>query len=269
MSKNSLIFLFFLSFAVIPQASNAGFITFETSTTVTIKDKNAKVVVVIVNLGDEPAHNIRINAQIGGKKLSGQLKSILRINEKHREELTMTVDFKKPGRYPVIVTVEYTDTNLYPFSVLSVGYLNYKKPLEARVAGILSELTLTHKGRLNVTVNNTDLVERKIYVQVVASKEFITPAPKDGIVIGSGTEKTIYFDIKNISALLGSDYPVFAIISYEDDRYFYSNISAGNIKIERERFFTIYNKPLIILLIIILIIAAYYTLIKSRGKNLP
>lgn len=265
--KNFLPVAFFLAALMFPQMSSAGFITIETTTSVTVAGDNARVTITTTNKGDEPANNVIINLAFASKQFSGKLKDTLGIKESYTDEFTFPIEFKKAGRYPIIVTVEYTDANLYPFSALSVSYLNFNNPANARVSGTISQTSIADKGKIAVAVNNIDSVERKIHMQLITPKEFMVQGPVTEISVAPAKEKSASFEIRNISALPGSSYPVFAIISYEDDQYYYSTIASGIINIEKQKgFFNIYIKMLTAVLAAFIVLL-FYKLIFRRKKN--
>lgn len=267
MKKSVAAILFLLSFMLIPQMSSASFISIETTTTITVEGYTAKVSVAVTNKGDEPAHNGRVRLDIGGNHLTGKFMDTLQVNVKNTEEFETNIDFKKPGKYPVTVMVEYTDSNQYPFSALSVTFLNYKEPVNARVVGIIPQISLKDKGKLKLTVNNIDVAERNFTYQMVAPQELNIANPTGSITVDSGAEKTVIFDIKNISARAGSNYAVFSILSYEDDKYHYAGINTGSIIIEKQTFVDRYKAYLIVILVVLVLVVAFYNLKRTKKQR--
>jgi hypothetical protein len=260
--------LFFLSLAVIPRLAESNFISIETGTVIHISDDHAQIIVTTTNKGDEPAYNLKMSIEIGNIAFSGHVKNSLAPKEQYREEFNTALGFKKAGRYPVIVNTEYTDANLYPFTAPSATYLNYKEALNARVAGIIPETRLAKSGSISLTVNNMDVVERKFHFHLIAPKEILIRNPQGDITVDSGMRKTISFDIKNISALPGSSYPVFVLLSYEDSKYYYSTINTGTITIAKERsLLETYKWPLMAALIILVVIVFIYNSKKFRERD--
>jgi len=252
---------------MMPPISHAGYITIETTTTVTVTGNTASIRITATNKGDEPANNVRMTLTFASKDLSGDLKDVIAIKGSYSSEFTVPIEFKKPGRYPIIVSVEYTDANLYPFSALSVSYLNYNNPANAMVSGDISQLDLADKGKLSIKAKNIDSVERKFNIRLVSSKDFSVLQPETSISVGPGKEKSVSFDIKNISALPGSKYQVFAILSYEDDSRYYSTITSGTINVKKHK--GIFNIYLTILTAILagLVMLLVYKIVRPKKDS--
>lgn len=247
------------------QFVEAGFITIETKATVNIDKDTIKSTVEVTNKGDEAAYNVRITADIGGKLLKGTVKDVLKVNEKHSEEFTTEAGFKKAGRYPVIVTIEYTDQNQYPFTALSIVDLVYKENVITRVSGQLIALEVMEKGNLKVKVKNLEDIEKKVNILLVIPKELSSPNRQKEVVIKGGAEETVKFDIRNLAALLGSNYVVYAVLQYEDDNYHYTNSTRGNIKIEEKKeIVKFYRWPLVALAVLLIFAVLYINLRKKR-----
>lgn len=266
--KIDILFLAVLLPAALVRAADANVISIETGTTINISGTRAQVIVTTANRGDEAAHNVKAGMEIGGRQFSGRLKETLSPREQYSEEFNAELEFKKPGRYPVVVNIDYTDANLYPFSALSATYINYGESLNARVAGMVAPVTLAKNGRINLTVNNLDAVERKFHFRVIAPKEIVVTNPEGEIAVASGTEKKVSLDIRNISALPGSSYPVFALLGYEDDKYYYSTINTGIITVVRNKsLLDAYQWPLLIVLAVLVAIVIAYNSGRLRDRG--
>jgi len=251
---------------LVPIKSEAAFITIETTTSTTVRDNVPNISVSVTNKGDESAHNVRINIMLASKQYSGRLKDVLGKGLSYTEEFSPSAEFKKAGRYPFLVNVSYTDANLYPFSALSVSYINYKEPLDSLITGTIPELALSEKGSVRLTAKNIATKEIKFKYEFILPREFMAEKPGGEVTAGPGTEKVITSDIENISALAGSKYPVFALLSYEDDKYYYSTIASGSITVGKKNLLYRYKTYLIVLLAVLILIVIFYNL-KGAGKR--
>ncbi|HWR58824.1 MAG TPA: hypothetical protein VN328_08055 [Thermodesulfovibrionales bacterium] len=268
MSINIPALFFLLALAVLAQPAEAGFISFETSTVINVLENRAQAVVTVTNKGDEAAHNVKVTMEIDESSFPGSLKNLLQPKEQYRAEFETALKYKKPGRYPVIVSVEYTDANLYPFTAPSVAYLNYGDSSNARATGTIANATVTKTGSIRLTINNLDTVEREFNFRMVAPKELLISGPKGGRMIAPGESKTVSFEVRNISALPGSNYPVFAVLGYEDDKYYYSTVATGSVTVARgSALLTTYKWPLAALLVILVLIVAAYNLKTFRKRG--
>jgi len=241
--------------------SEAKYITMETVVTVQIQGDFVQVHVMVVNKGDEPAYNVKISAEINGNIKSAPLKESLKPNDPYSEDLAAPIEYKKPGRYPVIVIVDYTDQNQYPFTALSVVYVNYQETVVGRVVGQIETTPVTDRGEVKVKVRNLEQSEEKIAVRLVVPKELTAPVSKKEVSLKSGAEETVVIDISNLSALPGSNYQIYALLTYEHDRYYYSNAIGGSIKVEEKKsVLNTYRGLLIVAAIALVLIVAYFNI---------
>ncbi len=253
--KRVLLFIqVFSLFTAVPQMSYAGFITIETKTTASVSGKDIKISVAINNKGDESAHNVRIDLILLSKHYYGKIKDSLRANEKYEEEFAPTIELQKPGSYPFIVSVVYNDANLYPFNALSTGYLDYQESVASKISGKIAGISLSDKNTGAVIISNSDRVQRDISYELDVSKELIIEPTRGTIAVGPGRRGVIPFTVKNISALPGSTYAVFALLEYEDSEHHYSASTSGPITIGNHQFTKKYRNYLVTLLVILLLI---------------
>lgn len=220
-----------LTFFALPALSQAGFIAIETTTTASATGKTAVIKVSVTNKGDEAAHNVGISAAFASEHFKGTTRDTLPPGEPYSEEFHSTSGFAEQGRYPVIVSVSYTDANLYPFSSLSVSYLNYGDPVECTATGAIPELGIADTGGLNVAVKNIGRDTKNISYELEAPMELAIAVPKGEITVGPQSEKTLETRINNLSALPGSKYRVFAVLQYQDGKGHCSTIIPGDVVI--------------------------------------
>ncbi len=220
--------------AAVPGPARASFITIEIESGAELFQNNLKVSLKVANKGDESAGNLKTSIEAAGRTIYGKSRKILGPNENFTEELTSDVSFQRPGRYPVLISVDYTDANQYPFNALTINYVDYGDAPNARVTGSIGVIRLSDRERMKVSVKNVDQVERKVSVRLVTSKEFAVSDRVREITVLPGDEKELFFDIRNSGGLSGSTYPVFALITYEDAAYHYLNVASGNIMVVKE-----------------------------------
>lgn len=257
--------LFFILTAACPAPSRASFISIEIESGVDLSGNSLKVSVKVTNKGDEPAENVRAGIEAAGKTAYGKSHRVLGPNEHFTEEFTDEVTFDKPGRYPVLISVDYTDANQYPFNALTMNYADYRESPNARVAGSIGVLNLSGSDRLDVSVKNADESARRVTVRLAASKEFAVQNRVREISIEPGEEKKIGFDIKNVGGLPGSTYPVFALITYDDASFRYLSVSSGSIVVMKRGIWHGLKLPLAILLAILVCIILFFYLARLRG----
>jgi hypothetical protein len=244
---------------LIPAESSASVISIETSVSAVSGDNGTMVRVDNLNKGDEPAFNLKVNVDINGTRISGRIKDKFAVKDKFSEEFQVAAKFQKPGRYPVIVTTEYTDANLYPFSAVSVSYVNHKESANALVVGTLHATKIAQSGEVSLTVKNLDAAKRKYSVRMVAARELSVVNPAIELALNPLSESTIKFEVRNLSALPDSSYPVFAVMTYEDEQYFYTAVNSGLITIGNTKPFGKLKMPLLaVFILLVSMIAVYY-----------
>ncbi len=257
--------LLFILGAAAPGAAHASFISIEIGSGAELLQNKLKVSVRVTNKGDESAGNVKTSIEAGGRRIYGKARKVLAPNEHFTEEFTNEVSFEKPGRYPVLISVDYTDANQYPFNAMTINYADYGDAPNARVTGNIGVLDVSDRERMKVSVKNVDEVQRKVSVRLVTSKEFAVSDKVQEIDLSPGEEKKLIFDIRNNGGLSGSTYPVFALITYEDAAYHYMNLTSGSIMVIKRGVWHIIKAPLAILLGIILSIILLFYLAKLKG----
>ena len=254
----------FLAWALSAEAS---FITIATSVETKIEDNRATVRISVRNKGDEPAYNIRITARVMEEIVVSPLLDILKPGHPYNRDMGMDLIVEKAGRYPVIVTVDYTDASYYPFTALAVSFLDYKEKAVGRVFGRADPLEIARGGRVGVALKNLETAEKNIRVRLILPKDFSTPAPEMEVTVPVGKEKTVAFDIQNISALPGSRYPVYALLEYEDEqRHYTSEVEIRIDVIEDQGMPDAYKIALIAAVTILSGIVVYLNM-NRRGKG--
>ncbi|MBF0557891.1 MAG: hypothetical protein HQL08_03825 [Nitrospirae bacterium] len=249
---------------VCPDPSAASFISIEIEAGVELFQNSLRTSVKVTNKGDEPAENVKTSVEVQGKRTYGKARRVLGPNEQFTEEFTTPVIFEKPGRYPVLISVDYTDANQYPFNALTINYADYQESPNARVAGSVGTLNLSGSEKLKVSVKNTDEIERKVLVRLVTSKEFAVQNRLQEIAVSPGDEKKLSFDVKNTGGLPGSTYPVFALIIYEDTSYRYLSVASGNIVVMKKGIWHGLKLPLAILLAVLVSGICLFYLVKLK-----
>jgi hypothetical protein len=213
-------------------AAQARFITIEANVNAGIEGSAVRTLVNVTNRGDEPAHNVVVRAEVGGVVKTGHLREALLPNERYSETFETPVEYRKAGRYPIIVTTDYTDGNQYPFSALSIVHLNYQENIPGRVVGEIAAATVGSSGSVKLTIRNLGQTEERLNARLLVPQELsVSPANRD-LRIKPGGEESAAFKVRNVAALPGSQYQVYALLDYEQDNYHFSNVVGGQITIE-------------------------------------
>jgi hypothetical protein len=246
MRADTVAVLSLLAALTVAPTAQARFITIEANVNAGIEGATATIAVNVANRGDEAAHNVVARADIGGAVQTGHLRGTLLPNERYSETFNTAVEYQKPGRYPVIVTVEYTDGNQYPFSALSIVHLDYGDTVAGRVVGELGSVSIGSGGSVTLNVRNLGQTHERLTARLVTPGELSAAPATRAVRLKPNEKKSLAFKVRNASALSGSQYQVYALLDYEQDNYHFSNVVGGQIAVkDSEDALAGYTAPLI------------------------
>ncbi|HHT9144156.1 MAG TPA: hypothetical protein ACFYD4_00520, partial [Candidatus Wunengus sp. YC61] len=217
--------------------ASAGYITIKTETTVAVDDSNLKVKVVVTNEGDESAFNVQININENQRTQSSPIKQMLTVKENFEYEANYRVPQIKHGRYPLIINVDYTDANQYPFSALTGTYYSFGSDTVSKVFGSANDIRLARYTTLPLKLKNIDEESKEVLIRLIVPKESSVQEKVKKVTIQPRSEVNTIFNISNFSALPGSRYQVFFILEYEDENKHYSNIIPCSIHVDASKGF--------------------------------
>lgn len=217
--------------------ASAGYITIKTETTVAVDDSNLKVKVVVTNEGDESAFNVQININENQRTQSSPIKQMLTVKENFEYEANYRVPQTKHGRYPLIITVDYTDANQYPFSALTGTYYSFGSDTVSKVFGSANDIRLARYTTLPLKLKNIAEESKEVLIRLIVPKESSVQEKVKKVTIQPRSEVNTIFNISNFSALPGSRYQVFFILEYEDENKHYSNIIPCSIHVDASKGF--------------------------------
>ena len=261
--KDCLLLIFLFLLVLGPTSAKASFIRLETQINSTYDGKRFKVGVEVTNRGDEPAYNVQVNGEVNGQMLTTPAKDSLGVNEKYSTDAVLDTNLAKNGKYPVIVKVDYTDANQYPFSAISINHVVYGKNVTSQMFGIFKNIEISSEGILNLSLKSLSEQEEKVTVRLILPRELSSPNLSKTISLKAKSEDKVNFEVKNFSALPGSVYSVYAIMEYDEGDTHYSSSVGGNISIQKEGGFVKSNRTLLIGIAVILVVLFAYLNLKS------
>lgn len=198
------------------------------SQTARLEGGELRVDVRIGNSGDEAALSVNPVLRFGDREVRGESEQQLEPDASIRRSLAIPVGALGEGRWPYRVSVDYTDLNQYPFQALQVHTFVVGTPPPAKVA--VPEIQggeVRGDGALAITVKNLTPDAR------TAQLEVLVPA---GIEVGGATrelrleawgEARVEVPLHNRSALVGSRYPAFVTVQYEDGAVHHTALAQG------------------------------------------
>jgi hypothetical protein len=225
--------LFF--FHLLPLTAHAGLITLQTSVDVTVRDDKLTVVVTVINTGDEPAYHVAVHVEAGKETKSRDEQPVLQINKPGQSPCEFDISGLKPGIHPIIVRLDFTDANQYPFSSISVTHFTHKTNRHPQIFGKIDPVKLKREGKLHVAVKNLDDKPKNIRLRLILPRELSCTNADQQVALKPLEEKPFIFDLSNFSALPGAKHAVFALMEYEDEGSHLSLSIPGTVEIIEKR----------------------------------
>ena len=199
-----------------------------------IQASSTVINISLINSGDEPAHDAQVSLILPeGMASNGVYLGVMYPNVQYGAVFNVTVsEGKRPGRYPIVMKLHYTDANAYPFSVVSPSFMMYKEATPVMVRGLIPETTLgiSEEKELKIRLSNMDVKPHNLLVHMVSSDEISMQSPEREVYVNANSEEDVSFRVKSFGALPESSYVVFATIEY-DDEYHYSSVATGVVKV--------------------------------------
>jgi hypothetical protein len=100
---------------------------------------------------------------------------------------------------------------------------------------VVGDLNLEKRGLLRLNIKNPGLGSRNIRAMLVLPKEFSSPRSRIDFDIQAGSQKTVVFEIENLSALSGATYPVFCSLEYDLPDTHYTAVSSAMVRISQRQ----------------------------------
>jgi hypothetical protein len=217
----------------LPRLAAAGSISISIQPVVELREGALSAQVKVSNVGDEPAQSVAAVLVFGEHKARGEIHPSLAVGGSMDAALSLPVGDLGTGRWPYQVAVDYTDANQYPFQAIHLGLVTVGSPPPAKVA--VSELMvdpLSSSGKLRIRLKNLAGVVRQASLTVVAPEGIEATAPALDVKLAAWEERTVSVPIVNRTALVGSRYPVFVEVQYDDDGVHQAVVGQGMVAIE-------------------------------------
>ncbi len=246
--------LFCFLFLIFGISAHASYISLNTSLSSKVEGRTLKVAAMSVNKGDEPAYNVRAEFKVGGKVILAEKRSELPVDASYQARASIPLSAAKPGSYPLILIMHYTDANQYPFSALSAQTFVLGKESPSPLFGQVKSTTFSKEGKLRFKLKNLGDKEIAARTYLVTPRELTANEQKLELAVGPKSEQSAGFSVKNFSALSGSTYQIFAVSEFEDGGTHYTSIAPGTIKIVEDKVFLGLNQNLLMIALAALVI---------------
>lgn len=212
----------------------AGTITIETQTEATLTDTNLTTRVVLINQGDETARSITCEVTFQGKTEKPSLIEALPPKTPLTLTTTHTQIERKPGRYPLIVRVQFHDTNHYPFTALSALIVNAHVDASNDLAIEGNDISIDRKGEWSLILKNLVEEDRTLSYWVLVPRELSVREGKGSVSLPKRSQQSIAFQLENFAALYGAAYPVYVFFEYDTPEAHHCQMASTKVRIVLE-----------------------------------
>ena len=207
--------LVFFLIVFLPATAMAAYISFDTTVTTTVKDNKLVVQISAVNRGDEAAHDVLAEIKVLGQQRAINKQAVVKPGDFYRGQISFDLANTISGQYPLVATLYYTDANHYGFSALIVQAFAFKTAaLAGKLVGAGPPIEVWEKGTAKVVLQNNG--DEMLFTEtfLVLPRELAAEVNNLKNDLRAKTKLTLEYPIKNLSALNGSTYQVYAVCEY-------------------------------------------------------
>jgi hypothetical protein len=200
-----------------PASAAAKAISIRTEVAVMPMGRTPVVGLKVTNAGDEAAHSVRATSRMGGREVRGTTRPSLGPGESWPEELKLPWDGKPSGQWPLTTTIDYADANGYSFQAIQVALVSIGEATPAQV--VIPDLTadaLSRSGRLRAHVKSLSPAAQRVEIRYLVPRGLEVEPPAQVLDLAPWSDVQVEAQILNRSALVGSRYPVFVTVEYDD-----------------------------------------------------
>lgn len=245
--------LIFCSAVLIAPSLNASVISMNVTVTAQVSGNTLRCSVKAINHGDEDAREVQVEADVLGEVLKGEKVPSLTPKEMCSFEFDFPLAIRVPGKYPVVVTVRFSDANGHPFSSITCSDFIWKEDTSSDLFGEIKNVRISNKSSLRLALSNMGEKKHDLKVKIISPREFTVRPPDKRFIIGGRQRVDLVFTLDNFVALPGSRSPVFATCEYEEDGRHHLVILSGMIDVVAEPVLGKFGEPPLFVLLIALI----------------
>ncbi|MBI4456132.1 MAG: hypothetical protein HY644_09560 [Acidobacteria bacterium] len=192
---------------------------------------------VITNQGKEEAHDIQVNLR-DATDVTLPGRSVLASGGAFDTTADLNIAGKAPGRYPLFVTVGYSDQNGYQFSAILCATFFIEQDTSSEIFGALKTSPLADSEHVQLQLKNLARQDRSFNMTIFSPRELSAEYDKK-LSLKPAEEKKVRILLRNFSALPGSRYPIYAVAEYEKDGRHFTNVILAYVDtVAQTAFFT-------------------------------
>jgi hypothetical protein len=213
----------------------------------------------LTNSGDEPAYDVTASLLLP-EGMSSSVLYLGRLDENATQSGGFGINAAGvlPGAYSIPLRVDYKDANGHPFSAVSVFSLIIKEAAFSEVSPRVENLKLAVNGQgsVRVSLKNLGSSPHDVRLRVFLPRELKADVSEKVVSVPADAEAEASFAVSSFDALAGSDYAVYAIVSYEDARVYRSSYSSSVVSIVEPQPMPLWI-PLAALAVLVIVFVAY------------
>jgi hypothetical protein len=208
----------------------AGEISLETTLKIDV-GAAVKVTVTVRNRGNDTAHDVGPRLRFNDAVRTGPPVQQIAPTAKNEWVLEFPLP-ERPGRYPLLSTVVYTDPGFRGFSAVSSMTVDVGGVFPARLRGTVSKVSLGEgEATLTITVEADDAVERNVSVTAFLPDELGGLRDVGKVRTSRGQPRILTVQLQNYGGLPGSRYPVYAVLRSTDGEHDTAALLMGTVEV--------------------------------------
>lgn len=194
----------------------AGTIGFKTDAKVTA-GPGVRAEVTLTHTGDEAAGDIRVDAELLGKKVEGEVVPTILPGQNHVWNFDLAQQVPK-GSYSIVLRARYEDSNGYEFEIVSTAAAPVGVTPLPKLSGSVEVANLPVGGSTDAVLNVRKSGERRgpFEVQLIAPSGLDVTPERLTLDFGTSDKATAQFRIRNKNLLAGTSVNLFAFVTAED-----------------------------------------------------
>jgi hypothetical protein len=227
-----LFFYFYFFFVGFEKPVSAGTISIRTRIKVSVLEKNISAKVTVFNVGTDRTRDVTATLNLFGRTHTSKKLKTIGAHKNGSFLFEVPASSRVRGRYPLIVTILFHDTNGYPFTALSCSTVATGGEGEFYLMGSAREVLMRETGVLVARVSN------KGAFTIAAKASLFLPRSLDSslrirhIKLGAGLERTLKFILTNQSGKGGAAYPVFLVLEVDHDGFHHTRVVRTKVRVQ-------------------------------------
>jgi hypothetical protein len=215
--------------------AHAGSIGFRTDAEVTA-GPGVDVKVTMTHTGDEQADEVRVTAELEGRKIDGELVQKMQPGESRVWNFHLFDELAR-GVYAIVLRARYADTNGYPFEVVSIANVTNGVKAGQRIFGSLEvpSISVNGDGVASIVAKKPPERSGEYEAELVVPSGLETKPARIKLAFNEQGRATASFRLKNLKLLNGTNVNIYAFIRGTHENFPQVDTIRGNVRISAAR----------------------------------